>query len=468
MRVPHRTLRWAAVLVPGLLLYFLPLASLNSIQRHMLAIFVATIIALVVQPVPMGVSTIVAVSILALSKTVATNQIFSGYSNSTVWLIFMAFLFSRAVISSGFGMRVAYSLIRRFGRSSLTLGYSIAASELILAPFIPSDTARGGGIICPVVHSVARALGSEPKSPNDRVGGFLMLVGFHSTYTTSAMFLTGMAANPLIAEFAHQIAHIDLTWTRWAIGASVPGLLALIIIPWLIYRLHPPLTEDTASARAHAQNELERMGRVGPTERRLIVILLLVMAGWITSPLHGLPNAIVALFGVSALLITGVISWEELLGERKAWEALIWFGALVMMADSLLQLGVVNVLAQGAFHYVKGLSALVAIVLLVTLYLYIHYGFASMTAQVTALYPSFLTAALTVGINPLVSALSLAYFSNLNASMTHYGTGSAPVYFGVGYVSQGDWWKVGFLISLVNLALWLGLGLLWWKLLGWW
>ena len=468
MRVPHRTLRWAAVLVPGLLLYFLPLASLNSIQRHMLAIFVATIIALVVQPVPMGVSTIVAVSILALSKTVATNQIFSGYSNSTVWLIFMAFLFSRAVISSGFGMRVAYSLIRRFGHSSLTLGYSIAASELILAPFIPSDTARGGGIICPVVHSVARALGSEPKSPNDRVGGFLMLVGFHSTYTTSAMFLTGMAANPLIAEFAHQIAHIELTWTRWAIGASVPGLLALILIPWLIYRLHPPLTEDTASAQAHAQNELERMGRVGPTERRLIVILLLVMAGWITSPLHGLPNAIVALFGVSALLITGVISWEELLGERKAWEALIWFGALVMMADNLLQLGVVNVLAQGAFHYVQGLSALVAIILLVMLYLYIHYGFASMTAQVTALYPSFLTAALTVGINPFVSALSLAYFSNLNAAMTHYGTGSAPVYFGVGYVSQGAWWKVGFLISLVNLALWLGLGLLWWKLLGWW
>jgi DASS family divalent anion:Na+ symporter len=154
-----------------------------------------------------------------------------------------------------------------------------------------------------------------------------MLVGFHSTYTTSAMFLTGMAANPLIAEFARQTAHVDLTWAKWAIGASVPGLLALVIIPWLIYRLHPPLTEDTESARAHAQNELERMGRISPKERRLMVILLLVMAGWVTSPWHGLPNAVVALFGVCALLITGVISWEELLGERKAWEVLIWFGA---------------------------------------------------------------------------------------------------------------------------------------------
>jgi divalent anion:Na+ symporter, DASS family len=434
----------------------------------MLAIFAATVIALVVQPLPMGVSTIVAVTVLALTKTVPPDQIFSGYSNPTVWLIFTAFLFSRAVMATGFGMRVAYSLIRRSGRSSLALSYSIVASNLVLAPFIPSDTARGGGIICPIVQSVARALGSEPKSPNAELGGFLMLVGFHSTYTTSAMFLTGMAANPLIAQFARQIAHVDLTWAKWAIGASVPGGLALVIVPWLIYRLHPPLTEDTESARVHAKEELERMGSISPKERWLLVILLLVMAGWVTSPWHGLPNAVVALFGVSALLVTGVISWEELLLERRAWEALIWFGALIMMADNLLQLGVVNVLAQGAFHHVQGLSWLLAMILLVTLYLYIHYGFASMTAQVTALYPAFLTAALTSGINPFVSALSLAYFSNLNAAMTHYGTGSAPVYFGAGYVSQGTWWKIGFLISLVNLVVWLGLGLLWWKVLGWW
>jgi len=100
-------------------------------------------------------------------------------------------------------------------------------------------------------------------------------------------------------------------------------------------------------------------------------------------------------------------------------------------------------------------------------YLYVHYAFASMTAQVTALYPGFLAAALASGASPLVSALSLAYFSNINAAMTHYGTGSAPVYFGTGYVSQRTWWKMGFLISLINLALWLGVGLLWWKLLGW-
>ncbi len=463
-----KLLRWVLVLVPGLLLYWLPVAGFTPAQRHLLAIFIATIISLVVQPVPMGVSTTAAITLLALTRSISPNQIFSGYSNPTVWLIFTAFLFSRAVTITGFGMRVAYGFIRRFGHSSLTLSYSIAASDLVLAPFIPSDTARGGGIICPVVHSIARALGSEPGSPSVELGAFLMLVGFHSTYTASAMFLTGMASNPLMADFAHQIAHVELTWLKWAIGASVPGLAALVVVPLLIYRLHPPAIRNTEYARVHAREELKKMGPISSKEWWLVIILLLVMAGWVTSPWHGMPNAVAALSGISALLVSGVISWDDLLGERRAWEALIWFGALIMMADSLLQAGVVGVLSRSAFHYVQGWPWIAALMVLITLYLYVHYGFASMTAQVTALYPGFLAAALASGSNPLVAALSLAYFSNINAAMTHYGTGSAPVYFGTGYVSQGTWWRIGFIVSLVNLALWMGLGMLWWKLLRWW
>lgn len=455
-------------MVPGLLVYFLPFAALNSTQRHLLAVFTATIIALVAQPVPMGVSTTVALTILALTKTVSTNEIFSGYSNPTVWLIFTAFLFATAVTSTRFGLRVAYGFIRQFGHSPLTLGYSVAASDLVLAPFIPSDTARGGGIICPVVQSIARAVGSEPGPTAQELGAFLTLVGFHTTYTASAMFLTGMASNPLMADFARQIAHVDLTWTKWALGGCVPGLLALIALPWIISRLEPPRMQSTESAREVAREELRKMGRLTHRETWLVVILLLVMAGWVTSPWHGVSNTIVALAGVCALLLSRVISWEELLAECRAWEALIWFGALIMMADSLLQAGVVKTLSEAAFRYVRGWPAIGALAALILIYLYIHYGFASMTAQVTALYPGFLAAALASGISPVVCALSLAYFSNLNAAMTHYGTGSAPVYFGTGYVSQGTWWKVGFLISLVNIALWLGVGLLWWKLLGWW
>jgi DASS family divalent anion:Na+ symporter len=457
-----------AVLAPGLLLYFLPVPGLNPGQRHLLAIFAATIISLVAQPVPMGVSVVVAMTMLVLTNTLPGAKALSGFSNPTVWLVFTAFLFARAITATGLGLRIAYLFIRRFGHSALTLGYSIAASDVALAPFVPSDTARGGGIIYPIARSLAQVFESEPGPTAGRIGAFLMLVGFHATYTASAMFLTGMAANPLIADFARKIGHVELTWIQWALAASVPGLLSLTMAPYLIYRLCPPTIRDTRAAQHHAIQELHRMGSLSSSELRLLAILLGVMAGWITSPWHGLHNAFVALAGVSALLLCRVLAWDDLLRETRAWDVLIWFAPLIMMAEALSDSGVIKIISDVVFAHLTGWPWPLAAAVLAGTYLYVHYGFASMTAHVTALYPGFLAAGLAAGAPPLLMALLLAFFSSLDAATTHYGTGSAPVYFGAGYVSQTTWWRLGFLISVLNLFIWLGLGSLWWKLLGMW
>lgn len=459
-------MRWAAVVLPGLLLYFLPIPGFSEPQRHLLGIFVATIIALVAQPVRMGVSVIIALTLLALTRTLPPGKVLSGFSNLTVWLVFVAFLFSRAVTQTGFGTRVGYLFIKRFARSPLSLGYSIAAADLCLAPFIPSDTARGGGVIYPIARSVATAFGSEPGPTARRMGAYLTLVAFHSTYTASAMFLTGMAANPLIAEFALKIAHVELSWGIWFTGAIVPGLISLTVAPWLISRLAPPEIRDTEPARELATKELARMGPLRRNEKWLCAIMGCVMAGWVTSPWHGVSNTFVALAGLSAILLAKVLTWDDLLSEQKAWDALVWFAVLVMMADQLNETGVIKILSVKLFGLMGGMPWPWLLFVLVASYCYIHYAFAGMTAHVTALYPGFLGAALAGGVPPMIAALPLAYFSNLNAAMTHYGTGSAPVYFGAGYVRQGEWWRIGFLISVINLGIWMGIGMWWWKLVG--
>ena len=460
--------RWVAVLVPALLVYFLPVPALTAVQRHLLAVFIGTIIALVARPVPMGVSVIVAMTLLVLTQTLPAGKALSGFSNTTVWLIFSAFLFSKGVTATKFGLRVAYVFIRKFAFNSLSLGYAIAATDLVLAPFVPSDTARGGGIVYPIARSLARAFNSEPGPTAGRMGAFLMLVAFHATYSASALFLTSMAANPLMAEFALKIAKVELTWLRWILGSCVPGLLTMILVPYVIYRLHPPEISDTHAARQLARSELESMGPMSSAEIRLVIVLLGVMAGWVTSPWHSIPNAFVALAGVSAILLLRVISWDDLLSEGKAWDALVWFAPLIMMADSLNEAGVIKILSESIFSFVQGWPFLAVLVVLAAAYFYIHYSFAGMTAHITALYPGFLGAMLVGGVPPLLAALVLAYFSNLNAGLTHYGTGSAPVFFGDGYVSQGTWWKLGFLISLLNMVIWLGPGLIWWRLVGLW
>lgn len=462
--------RWLAVLAPGMVIWFVPFLGLTPQQRHQLAIFVSTIVALVAHPVPMGVSALLGMTLLALTGTLPPARVLAGFSNLTVWLVFSAFLFARAVTVTKFGMRVAYVFIERFGKSALTLGYSLAASDVVLAPFVPSDTARGGGIMYPITRSIAQAADSEPGETADRLGAFLMLVSFHATYTASGMFLTGMAANPLIADFAATQAHLQLTWVRWIEGSIVPALLTLTLVPLLIHRLARPTAtpEQTSAARAHARGHLTAMGPMRREEWMLVVVMLGVMAGWITSPLHGVHNTIIALAGVCTLLLAGVLNWDDLLAERRAWDALIWFAPLLMMADNLNEAGVIKVLSSTLFAQIHGWPWGLAFPAIAVAYLYAHYGFASMTAHVTALYPGFIAAALVAGAPPLVAALTLAYFSNLDASLTHYGTGAAPIFFGAGYVSQGRWWRIGFVVSLLNITIWLGAGMVWWKILGWW
>ena len=456
------------VLIPGVLLYYLPFPGLSHEQSHVVAVFIATVIALVAQPVRMGVSVLIGMTVLAVTGSLPPAKILSGFSNVTVWLVFTAFLFSRAVTQTGFGMRVGYLFIERFARSPLTLAYSLAGADLVLAPFIPSDTARGGGIVFPITRSVAAAFGSEPGPTAKRIGTFLVLVSFHTTYTASAIYLTGMAANPLIAEFAAKIAHVDLTWMRWFSGSVVPGFLTLAIVPWLLYRWTSPEIRDTAPARELARAELAARGPLSREEKWLLAIMTGVMAGWVTSPMHGINNTFVALSGVSAILLAKVLTWDDLLAEHRAWDALIWFGPLVMMADQLNEIGVVKIFSGKLFSLMAGWPMMLALAALVASYCYIHYAFASMTAHITALYPGFLAAALAAGAPPMLAALPLAYFSSLDAAMTHYGTGSAPVFFNAGYVRQGDWWRYGFVISLINLAIWMGIGPLWWKLVGIW
>ncbi len=232
--------------------------------------------------------------------------------------------------------------------------------------------------------------------------------------------------------------------------------------------MHPPELTDTQAARTMANDKLAERGPMSRNEKLLAMVFLLVMIGWVTQPMHKLHNAVIALAGITAILVMGVITWDDLLTEKRAWDALIWFAPLLMMASELNKSGVIGVLTKSFFGGLAGISWPATLLLLVVMYVYLHYAFASLTAHVTALYPGFLAAAIASGAPPLLAAMPLAYFSSLNAGITHYGTGSAPVFFGAGYVTQGTWWRTGLVVSIVNLSIWLTIGVAWWKVIGWW
>jgi divalent anion:Na+ symporter, DASS family len=167
-------------------------------------------------------------------------------------------------------------------------------------------------------------------------------------------------------------------------------------------------------------------------------------------------------------LLTEVLTWSDIKQEQGAWDTLVWFAVLVMMANYLNELGLVPWFSDIMSDVVSTLSWPVALLLLAIVYFYSHYFFASNTAHVSAMYAAFLSVVVAAGAPPLLSALLLAFFSNLFGCLTHYGSGPAPVFFGAGFVSQQKWWGLGFIISIIHLIVWIGIGGIWWKIIGLW
>src|SRR5437763_9475233 len=468
---PRRSLivRWGAVLLAGLIIFLLPHPSEITAQSWLLlAIFVATIVGMIVQPMPGGAMVLLGVSALALTGALPVRQALSGYGDPVVWLVLAAFFMSRGMIKTGLGRRIAFWFIRAIGHRSLGLGYALVATDVLMGTFIPSTGARSGGIIFPIAKSLAEAYDSHPGPSARRLGAFLMTMLYQCEVIICAMFLTGQASNPAIAKFAGQLTGMNLSYSRWMLGAIVPGVISLTVVPLLIYRLFPPEIKHTPVASAMAAKELEKMGPMQRSERLMLLVFALVALLWMTTALHHIDYAVVALVGIGVLLLTGVLDWADVLSERNAWDVFIWYGGLIRMAEALGESGITKQFADAAAGFTVGWSWWGALLILLLVYFYAHYGFASITAHATAMYLPFLAVILAAGAPPFAAALLLAYCSNLMAGLTHYGTTPGPIYFGAGYVRQQTWWWLGFVASVPNIVIWATVGFLWWKMLGWW
>ena len=474
---------------------------------HLLALFVGVIAAIIGKAMPIGALSILAIMLVAITKvtvpeldpegnpiknpaTVAIKDALSSFGDPLIWLIGISIMISRGILKTGLGARIGYYFISLFGKKTLGIGYSLAISELILAPVTPSNTARGGGIIHPIMKSIAGSFDSDPeKGTQSRIGKYLALVNYHSNPITSAMFITATAPNPLIVDLIAKATNSDihLSWATWAIAMFVPGMAAMFLMPLVLYFFFPPEIKETPNASQFAKDKLQELGPMNRGEKIMLAIFAVLLILW-----AGLPDLIyndllakwfalekmslavnpttTAFLGLSLLLLSGVLTWQDVLTEKGAWDTVTWFSALVMMASFLNKLGLIAWLSKLLESGIGGMGMgwVGAVTLLLLAYMYAHYIFASTTAHITAMLSAFYAAGLALGAPPMLYALLLASSSSIMMTLTHYATGTSPVIFGSGYTTLGEWWKAGFIMSVVNLAVFVIIGGVWWKVRGYW
>ncbi|AGW95437.1 ABC transporter permease [Ralstonia pickettii DTP0602] len=441
------------------------------------AIFVGVIVGLMLEPIPGAAIGLIAVTLVTvfcelvfyspeqLAKpgfnpaNAALAWALSGFANSTVWLIFGAFMFALGYEKTGLGRRIALLLVRAIGRRTLTLGYAVMMADALLAPFTPSNTARSGGTIFPVIRNLPPLYDSKPNDPSARrIGSYIMWTAIATTCVTSSMFLTALAPNLLAAELIRTTVQVDLSWMQWFMAFAPVGILLLLAVPLLAYLLYPPEVKQGSEVPAWAAQELQKMGPPTRHELLLAVLVLIALALWIFGDKH-VNATTAALMVIALMLVTGVVTWDDMLANKQAWNTLAWFATLIALADGLSRTGFVKWFADTMASHMSGHSPMTAAVTLVLVFYFTHYLFASVTAHTTAMLPVMLSVGSTIPGMPMESfALMLALTLGLMGILTPYGTGPSPVYFGSGHLPASDYWRLGAIFGVIYIAVFLAIG----------
>ncbi len=465
----RRLLSTAIILaVVALILAVGPPAGIQPAGWRLFAIFAGTVLGLMLQPLPGGAVVILGVTAVILAGALPMSAALGGYAHPTVWLVLAAFFIARALLKTGLARRIALYFVRAIGHRSLGLAYALIFSDVTLATIIPSNAARAGGVILPIVRSLAELYQSYPGKTAALLGSFLVATVYQGDVVACTMFLTGQASNPLAADMARSVAGVSISYARWIWVALLPALVSLALVPAFLYRLHRPQITHTPAAAQFARDRLAEMGPLSRPEKIALAVFVGVCALWIASAWLRLHTTLVAMLGVCALFATGVLTWEDATTEHRAWDVFIWYGGLVRLGEALNEAGITSYFSGRISGLLAGWQWFAVLLVVLLIYFYSHYGFASITSHMVAMYPPFLALLLAKGVPAPLAAYALVFFANLDAALTHYGTTPAPMFFATGYVDQYTWWRLGFLVALTHIVVWTAVGFAWWKLLGLW
>lgn len=475
--------RWPllAPLATTLVIALLPTpAGLPPHAWYFFAIFMGCVVGLILEPLPGAVIGLVGVTLVALLSRWAlfspeqlandgfnaANQAFawavSGFTNSTVWLIFGAFMFALGYEKTGLGRRISLWLVHAMGKRTLTLGYAVMIADGILAPFTPSNTARSAGTIYPVIRNLPPLYDSHPNDPSmKRMGSFLMWTAIAATCVTSSMFLTALAPNLLAIALTESATGIHISWGQWFVAVVPVGVLLLLLVPLLCYWLCAPEVKAGHEISDWAKGELQNLGPLTRHEIVLVIMVVTALLLWIFAG-DRVSASLVGLVVICGMLLTGMVSWNDILDNRAAWNTFVWFATLVALAGGLSQVGFVGWFGSLVGGQISHFDPLVAMVALVVIFYVLHYFFASITAHVTALLPVMLAAASGIaGLDMQLFILLLLPTLGFMGILTPYGTGPSPVYYGSGYLPSALYWRLGAIFGLLFLVAWLAIGLPW-------
>jgi DASS family divalent anion:Na+ symporter len=418
------------------------------------------IVSVVVNAFPILTVSVFAAAAAVLTNLLPADKAYAGFANGTILLIVLAFLVARSVVKCGLGTRIGHLMVSLFGRSALGLSYSIFLVDAIIAPAFPSNTARSG-VLYPMVFSLADAAGARPGDDSRRrLGAFLMFSGVVSLSLSSALWLTAMVANPLGAEIARAFG-VQIGFVSWLIAASVPTLAGIALMPLLLRWLIAPEQNATPEAPAAARRALIELGPLHRDEKIVLAAFIGMVTLWASAATLGLDSTAIAFLGFGVLLVSGVLTLEDIAKEGDVLATFIWFAVLFTLSSQLNELGFMGYLGQRIAASLTGLTPLFAALVLLIAYVLLHYMFVSQTAHLLALFGVFLDVGVKLGVPATPLAFQLLFATNYFSAITPQGSSANLLFAGSGLLSQRDMYRLGGYSTAFSMLVYLVVGIPW-------
>lgn len=480
----HRLRYWHANVWPGanlpimallvvvlLALWWAHPADLSPEAWQVFVLFIVTIIAAVLEPLPIAAVCLMSVGLCTLTGVLTTKEVLSGFSNSSVWLVMFAFFFSSGFVATGLGKRICFIVMKYLGSTTIGLGYGICLCELILSIAIPSCTARAAGVMLPILNPLMKeAFQSDPAmGTQGRIGTYIVLVEITANAIAAACWLTGGAWNAMMVGFMKDVG-VELSWVGWAYSMAPVGIIPLALVPLVVYLVYPPEIKHTPEAPRQAVENLKEMGSMSKQELSMLAVFIGVVLLWILSStveeVFPFSATGVASMGVAVLLLIGVITVDKhIVTDKSAWNLFLWFSVLIMLATQLKDKGFFGWFADKID--LRSIPAYPCLLLVCLIFYVTQYVFASITAHVAALYPALLRVAHAAGVPVEVACRALA-MCTWSGHLTPYTNATNPAYYSLGYTSAKQWWTMGVVVLCVNFAVLITIGYGYWFILGYW
>ena len=457
--------KWCVCALP--FIFFFCMKAPDQVDKRgwvLCGIFISTILGFIIKPVPMGQFSLLSFSICIFFKFIDLNSALSGFSSPTTWLVVSVFFIAQGVIKTGLSNRIAYIFIKTFGKNVVGLTYSIVITDFLIAPFIPTAGAKTGSIVVPVINSISENAKGSKQQKKD-LKEFLFFVYSHVVSINSSIFLFATSSS-VVAYKIMKSMDIHISWLNWLHASIVPGIVSLTLMPFLIFIFYRKKIDTDFQFQQTAKIQLTNIGRISQKELTTLLVLIFSLLLWINADRFKINVTTTALVGTSLMLLFNVISFKDVISNTNAWNTLIWFSITMMFSEQLYKYNVLQYFSYILSTFLYVYSWKMSLLIISVLYFYSHYFFAGGATHVSAFYGIFLSLCIFLKCPINLSALVLAFVSNLFSSLNHYSSISSAILFEQIHVSTQKWCMYSFFFSSAIFLIWILIGYFWWQYIG--